>query len=421
MRIVHNDEVCEVSADDFWSLRMDTGFDRFIAEGDKQIWSLLSSGGPAGADGAVAMRRHTKLNFKENRCVVAARRARRRLRLLVQGDGHFYPRSDEGTRRYSTAFPVLADAISVVGKQWALAAGPNRCRLVSRVEVSVALTGLGGSIEKLIERGVKDAARRPLAGRRSTWRSADRGRRRPCRPAAAVEATRARRRRRARRAARRRAGRRRTRPHTPLPAPPPSPPRRRRRSTIFARRRPTSAAAWVKQQRAEARAATGGARAHPLRRRRVAAAADGDAAARVSPSSSHLASLSTLASPSPSGGSAGLSRRRLPLSVLRRGGRGVGGGRAAAGVARAGERLRASLQTPKRSWCGMSGVRPSRRRGSNRNSSLRRCERPSSRRSSDVEDARPGTTEAGIGSNGFAELQGTRVGAGVGGCCRRRR
>ena len=42
MRIVHNDEVCEVSADDFWSLRMDTGFDRFIAEGDKQIWSLLS-------------------------------------------------------------------------------------------------------------------------------------------------------------------------------------------------------------------------------------------------------------------------------------------------------------------------------------------------------------------------------------------
>ena len=42
MRIVHNDEVCEVSADDFWSLRMDIGFDRFIAEGDKQIWSLLS-------------------------------------------------------------------------------------------------------------------------------------------------------------------------------------------------------------------------------------------------------------------------------------------------------------------------------------------------------------------------------------------
>ena len=42
MRIVHNDEVCEVSADDFWSLRMDTGFDHFIAEGDKQIWSLLS-------------------------------------------------------------------------------------------------------------------------------------------------------------------------------------------------------------------------------------------------------------------------------------------------------------------------------------------------------------------------------------------
>ena len=67
MRIVHNDEVCEVSADDFWSLRMDTGFDRFIAEGDKQIWSLLSEAEePAGADGAVAMRRHTKLNFKEN-------------------------------------------------------------------------------------------------------------------------------------------------------------------------------------------------------------------------------------------------------------------------------------------------------------------------------------------------------------------
>ena len=67
MRIVHNDEVCEVSADDFWSLRMDTGFDRFIAEGDKQIWSLLSEAEePAGADGVVAMRRHTKLNFKEN-------------------------------------------------------------------------------------------------------------------------------------------------------------------------------------------------------------------------------------------------------------------------------------------------------------------------------------------------------------------
>ena len=66
MRIVHNDEVCEVSADDFWSLRMDTGFDRFIAEGDKQIWSRAEAEEPAGADGAVAMRRHTKLNFKEN-------------------------------------------------------------------------------------------------------------------------------------------------------------------------------------------------------------------------------------------------------------------------------------------------------------------------------------------------------------------
>ena len=161
MRIVHNDEVCEVSADDFWSLRMDTGFDRFIAEGDKQIWSLLSEAEePAGADGAVAMRRHTKLNFKENPVPSWLRGA------LGGGSdfsfkvtSHFYPTlyDEAHPYAYSTAFPVLADAISVVGKQWALAAGPNRCRLVSRVEVSVALTGLGGSIEKLIERGVKDA------------------------------------------------------------------------------------------------------------------------------------------------------------------------------------------------------------------------------------------------------------------------
>ena len=140
MRIVHNDEVCEVSADGFWSLRMDTGFDRFIAEGDKQIWSLLSEAEePAGADGAVAMRRHTKLNFKENPVPSWLRGA------LGGGSdfsfkvtAHFYPTlyDEAHPYAYSTAFPVLADAISVVGKQWALAAGPNRCRLVSRVEVS---------------------------------------------------------------------------------------------------------------------------------------------------------------------------------------------------------------------------------------------------------------------------------------------
>ena len=137
MRIVHNDEVCEVSADDFWSLRMDTGFDRFIAEGDKQIWSLLSEAEePAGADGAVAMRRHTKLNFKENPVPSWLRGA------LGGGSdfsfkvtAHFYPTlyDEAHPYAYSTAFPVLADAISVVGKQWALAAGPNRCRLVSRL------------------------------------------------------------------------------------------------------------------------------------------------------------------------------------------------------------------------------------------------------------------------------------------------
>ena len=363
MRIVHNDEVCEVSADDFWSLRMDTGFDRFIAEGDKQIWSLLSEAEePAGADGAVAMRRHTKLNFKENPVPSWLRGA------LGGGSdfsfkvtAHFYPTlyDEAHPYAYSTAFPVLADAISVVGKQWALAAGPNRCRLVSRVEVSVALTGLGGSIEKLIERGVKDAYK--ALPRRAEKYLAQRGPRPPPslpdppppskRPApdAAV--------RRAGRARRRRAGRRR------VPAALARDRRRRRRrpaaagrGTILARA-PPDVGGGVGQA-----AAGGGPSRHRrrtdarcrLRRRRVAAAADGDAAARALPSVEppRLPLYSRVAEPVRR--VRRLSRRRLPLSVLRRGGRGVGGGRAAAGVARAGE------QPARVAAGGRSGTGPAR-------------------------------------------------------------
>ena len=321
MRIVHNDEVCEVSADDFWSLRMDTGFDRFIAEGDKQIWSLLSEAEePAGADGAVAMRRHTKLNFKENPVPSWLRGA------LGGGSdfsfkvtAHFYPTlyDEAHPYAYSTAFPVLADAISVVGKQWALAAGPNRCRLVSRVEVSVALTGLGGSIEKLIERGVKRLQGAASEGR-STWRSAGGGRRRryPTR-------------RRRRSCPRPTPSRRSAAPAAAAPAASRIA-RRLARDRRRRRRRPAAAGGGAAFARAppdvggrvgQAAAGRGPSRHRRrtdarlrLRRRRVAAAADG-APPRVLSVPRHLASLSTLASPSPSGGSAGRApRRRLRRS-----------------------------------------------------------------------------------------------------------
>ena len=111
------------------------------------------------ADGLELMSRSSRLAFIESPLPASVQKlwGRSDIAFTVRAcfHKHVYDRAHPYT--YSTEFPVMSDRISVEGAQWCEPISPHRCRLCARVSVSVRIVGVGGQIEKSIERGMRDA------------------------------------------------------------------------------------------------------------------------------------------------------------------------------------------------------------------------------------------------------------------------
>lgn len=158
-RVIQTGYVCNMSAEDFWALRQDIGFDEHIAAVDKQNAEWLVNEPSVDAEGNGQIRRTTRLTYKENPIPKSVRG------MVGDGDFSFKVTSTLWTHlfdeahpmAFKTGLPVFSDRISIEGIQWCEPISATQCKLCARVNVSVKVTGLSSQIEKTIEKGSKDA------------------------------------------------------------------------------------------------------------------------------------------------------------------------------------------------------------------------------------------------------------------------
>ena len=149
-RTIEIDLELDVPPDEFWKLRMDTGFDEYIAECDKQIFTLDSLSHHSDASGEVFFSRTTRLLCQENPVPGPFRR------FLTEPEFAFHVTSKWHHRLwgrdhpmvYSTLVPVFKDRIKIEGKQWLEPThGGTSCKLCIRVEFKASVFGFGSQIE----------------------------------------------------------------------------------------------------------------------------------------------------------------------------------------------------------------------------------------------------------------------------------
>ena len=144
-----------MSAADLWTLRMDLGWDEYFAELDGQTLALVSL--DEGAESSCA--RVLELTYIKNPLPEWLQRTAGQEKLSFSLQQSFTKDAWDPAHpyEYTTVFPFLKDRISVGGRQWVEELGPHRCRLHARVTVSVRVPAVGATVERGIEKGVRDA------------------------------------------------------------------------------------------------------------------------------------------------------------------------------------------------------------------------------------------------------------------------
>lgn len=169
MRELKIEHPCEMSAERFWALRVDEGFDHFFAELDNQICEMRQHDETEEADGTTSVARCYNLKLKENPVPPRLRNmmGKRDFAFTVRASFH-KEKFDEAHRySYSTIFPVFTDRISVCGEQWLVPLGENRCVIHVRIKLRVSISVIGPAVEKAVEKSMvvayKDLPARALA------------------------------------------------------------------------------------------------------------------------------------------------------------------------------------------------------------------------------------------------------------------
>ena len=180
---------CPLSAEAFWALRSDTGFDEYFAKLDKQDFTLIENDLTEDADGEPYLKRKLKLALHDNPVPASVQRmtgiASDGFAFRVRSSFHPNKYDEAHPYTYQTIFPVLTEKITVMGLQWCVPLGEEACELHGAIKVSVAMPGLGGTAERAIEKSMKAAyvGGHSLRSSARWYRAARRGfRRRPAGP-----------------------------------------------------------------------------------------------------------------------------------------------------------------------------------------------------------------------------------------------
>ena len=136
--------VCKMSAEEFWALRMDLGFDQFQADERNGGFKVLENDV---VDGRVS--RTTVLTFKENPIPQRFRSylGADEFSFKVRAKWHETKYDEKNRMSYTSEPPVMKDKITVSGEQWVEPISDTQCRVVQTASIGVAIFGLGSSVE----------------------------------------------------------------------------------------------------------------------------------------------------------------------------------------------------------------------------------------------------------------------------------
>ena len=151
---------CHLSAEEFWSLRLDTGFDGWFAEKDKQIFTLDKNEHYVNAEGVECINRAFRLATQENQVPKALRAMMPSAnKFFVKMTAQFCPNlfDEEHPYAYTAKYPVFTERIKVSGIQWVEPVSPTACRLHARIKLHIGLAVVGGVFERWVENLMRKA------------------------------------------------------------------------------------------------------------------------------------------------------------------------------------------------------------------------------------------------------------------------
>eukprot|EP00966_Prymnesium_polylepis_P292709 6759921-Prymnesium_polylepis.1 len=145
-----------MSAEELWALKMDTGFEQYLAVCDGKRFELISE-----EQVGDMLTRTVKLCFPgdEKPVPLALRRVLSPDDVvpIVTSTWHKTMYDEEHPCKIHVTMPTLGDRIAISGVQWLVREGDANCTVVNRIQVAVRMFGVGRMVENQIEQEYQQA------------------------------------------------------------------------------------------------------------------------------------------------------------------------------------------------------------------------------------------------------------------------
>lgn len=148
MRTVATSNDCNLPSAVFWALRLDLGFDHFLAQREKQTFELRELNETA--DGMV--RRTASVTFLENPVPWMVRKALRSGDLTIRTSAEWHrEKFDEAHGLRFSSAPSCSSKVVVDGRLYVEPVTTTQCRVHAVVTVRVDIAAIGTQVERLVE------------------------------------------------------------------------------------------------------------------------------------------------------------------------------------------------------------------------------------------------------------------------------
>ena len=130
VRLFETETLCDCSAEQFWQLRTDLEFDRYLARIEKQTFKLVSLE-EATEEGKLVISRTSHIVYEENPIPSSLRgiMGKAPFAFTISGKWHRDLYDEEHGLTFTSTPSVLADRISVAGRQWVESISPTQCKV----------------------------------------------------------------------------------------------------------------------------------------------------------------------------------------------------------------------------------------------------------------------------------------------------
>ena len=147
--------LCAMSAEEFWALRLDMGFDEFQAAERRGGFKVLDE---VVADGVI--KRTTVLTYEENPIPERLRGylGASEFSFKVTSSWNETLYDQKNGMSFISEPPVMADRIKVSGTQWVEAISATQCRVHQTASIAVNVFGLGSQVEAALTKQMEESS-----------------------------------------------------------------------------------------------------------------------------------------------------------------------------------------------------------------------------------------------------------------------